>query len=138
MYILHNNEICPENCTCSGNSRSCLYSYCILSLHSRFASSEIVLTREYQLPGYILCMLRHSTTWDRHWGGDGTLKRVLMYKAWLGFAQYHNPWILALSSLMAPKGSEGYPECIFFPINKDEATYINSIVCLWIFDFIWL
>ena len=38
-------------------------------------------TRKYPLRGYILGVLTHTTAWDRHWGGDETLKLVLVYFA---------------------------------------------------------
>ena len=44
-------------------------------------SLVIVDTRKYPLPGYILGVLTHTTAWDRHWGGDETLKLVLVYFA---------------------------------------------------------
>ena len=37
------------------------------------------MTRKYPLRGYILGVLTHTTAWDRHWGGDKTLKLVLVY-----------------------------------------------------------
>ena len=40
-------------------------------------------TRKYPLRGYILGVLTHTTAWDRHWGGDETLKLVLVYVIWL-------------------------------------------------------
>ena len=42
---------------------------------------EIVTYRKYPLRGYILGVLTHTTAWDRHWGGDETLKLVLVYVA---------------------------------------------------------
>ena len=44
---------------------------------------EIGYTRKCQLRGNILVVLRHTTAWDRYWGGDETLKLVLVYIAWL-------------------------------------------------------
>ena len=44
---------------------------------------KLVIARKYPLPGYILGVLTHTTAWDRHWGGDETLKLVLVYVAWL-------------------------------------------------------
>ena len=41
------------------------------------------ITRKYPLRGYILGVLTHTTTWDRHRGGDETLKLVLVYVVWL-------------------------------------------------------
>ena len=38
-------------------------------------------TRKYLLYGYILGVLTHTTAWDQHWGGDETLKLVLVYFA---------------------------------------------------------
>ena len=43
----------------------------------------ILLTRKYPLRGYILGVLTHTTAWELHWGGDETLKLVLVYVAWL-------------------------------------------------------
>ena len=43
-------------------------------------------TRKYPLWGYILGLLMHSTAWDWHWGGDETLKWVLIYAARLHLA----------------------------------------------------
>ena len=40
-----------------------------------------IYTRKYPLRGYILGVLTHTTAWDRHWGGDETLKLVLVYVA---------------------------------------------------------
>ena len=42
---------------------------------------NIFFTRKYPLRGYILGVLTHTTAWDRHWGGDKTLKLVLVYVA---------------------------------------------------------
>ena len=42
---------------------------------------DFLLTRKYPLRGYILGVLTHTTAWDRHWGGDETLKLVLVYVA---------------------------------------------------------
>ena len=42
---------------------------------------KIDLTRKYPLRGYILGVLTHKTAWDRNWGGDETLKLVLVYVA---------------------------------------------------------
>ena len=39
------------------------------------------MTRKYPLRGYILGVLTHTTAWDQHWGGDETLKLVLVYVA---------------------------------------------------------
>ena len=33
-----------------------------------------LVTRKYPLRGYILGVLTHTTAWDRHWGGDETLR----------------------------------------------------------------
>ena len=44
-----------------------------------FRHIETVVTRKYPLRGYILGVLTHTTAWDRHWGGDETLKLVLVY-----------------------------------------------------------
>ena len=41
------------------------------------------ITKNYPLHGYILGVLMHTTAWDRHWGGDETLKLVLVYVVWL-------------------------------------------------------
>ena len=38
----------------------------------------LIVTRKYPLRGYILGVLTHTTAWDRHWGGDKTLKLVLV------------------------------------------------------------
>ena len=38
------------------------------------AHIEVFITRKYPLRGYILGVLVHTTAWDRHWGGDETLK----------------------------------------------------------------
>ena len=43
-------------------------------------------TRKYPLWGYILGVLTHTTALDRHWGGDETLKWVLIYEARLCLA----------------------------------------------------
>ena len=40
-------------------------------------------TRKYPLRGYILGVLTHKTALDQHWGGDETLRLVLVYVAWL-------------------------------------------------------
>ena len=47
------------------------------------SSYDLVNTRKYPLRGYILGVLTHTTAWDSHWGGDKTLKLVLVYIAWL-------------------------------------------------------
>ena len=39
------------------------------------------VTRKYLLRGYILGVLTHTTAWDQNWGGDETLKLVLVYVA---------------------------------------------------------
>ena len=46
--------------------------------------------------------LTHTTAWDQHWGGGETLKRVLIYAAWLRLAQYGTAWISPLPCLMDP------------------------------------
>ena len=51
-----------------------------VELHSTFLSYVgniliIVIARKYPLRGYILSVLMHTTTWDRHWGGDETLTK---------------------------------------------------------------
>ena len=46
----------------------------------KFAASSL---RKYPLHRYILGVLRHTTAWDRHWGGDETLKLVSVFVAWL-------------------------------------------------------
>ena len=45
-----------------------------------------ISTRKYLLRRYILGMLMHITAWDQHWGDNETLKRVLIYVAWLCLA----------------------------------------------------
>ena len=35
-------------------------------------------SRKFPLRGYIQGVLTHTTAWDRHWGGDETLKKVLI------------------------------------------------------------
>ena len=42
---------------------------------------RIVATRKYPLRDYILIVLTHTTAWDQNWGGDETLKLVLVYVA---------------------------------------------------------
>ena len=46
----------------------------------------LVFTRKYPLRGYIQGVLAHTTAWDQHWGGDETLKWVLIYASWLHLA----------------------------------------------------
>ena len=41
----------------------------------------LAITRKYRLRRYILGVLMHTTAWNWHWGGDETLKLVLVYKA---------------------------------------------------------
>ena len=41
-----------------------------------------ICDRKYPLRGDILGVLTHTTAWDRHWGGDETLKLFLVYVAW--------------------------------------------------------
>ena len=41
------------------------------------------VTRKYPLRRYILGVLTHTTAWDQNWGGDETLKLVLVCVAWL-------------------------------------------------------
>ena len=36
-------------------------------------------TRKYPLGGYILSEITHAAAWHGHWGGDETLKWVLVY-----------------------------------------------------------
>ena len=36
-------------------------------------------TRKYWLCGCVLGVLTHTTAWGQHWGGDETLKWVLMF-----------------------------------------------------------
>ena len=43
-------------------------------------------TRKYPLCRYILGVPTHITAYDRHWEGDETLKRVLIYAAQLCLA----------------------------------------------------
>ena len=51
--------------------------------HANSSVLKVYFTRKYPLRRYILDMLTHATAWDRHWGGDETLKLVLVYVAWL-------------------------------------------------------
>ena len=44
---------------------------------------KLLNIRKYPLRRYILGLLTHTTAWDQHWGGDETLKLVLVYIAWL-------------------------------------------------------
>ena len=48
----------------------------------------LIHTRKYPLRGYILSVLTHTTAWDQYWGGDGTLKSVLIF--YLDFASPNN------------------------------------------------
>ena len=75
------------------------------------------MNRKHSLRGYILGVLRHTTAWDRYWGGDETLKLVLINADWLQLAQYCNGWISASPCLMDPMVSEGDPECIFSTLD---------------------
>ena len=53
------------------------------------------MTRKYLLCGYILM---HTTAWDRHWGGDETLKWVLIYTAAYLIRQWkYVAWFLLVS-----------------------------------------
>ena len=45
--------------------------------------AKLFKTRKCPLRGYILGLIMHTTAWDRHWGGDETLKLVLVYVALL-------------------------------------------------------
>ena len=56
-------------------------SFAIRTMTVKRRKSSLVLTRKYPLRGYILGVLTHTTAWDRHWGGDETLKLVLVYFA---------------------------------------------------------
>ena len=47
----------------------------------RHTDFKYLVARKYPLRGYILGVLTHTTAWDRHWGGDETLKLVLVYVA---------------------------------------------------------
>ena len=38
------------------------------------APLQICTTRKYPLRGYFLGVLKHTTAWDRLWGGDETIK----------------------------------------------------------------
>ena len=58
----------------------------------------------YLLRGYILGVLTHTTAWDRHWGGDKTLKLVLVYVAFLLLSKCCNVCNSASPHLMDPKG----------------------------------
>ena len=62
------------------------------------------MTRKYPLSRYILGVLTHTTAWDQHWGGNVTLKWVLIYAARLRLAQFCNAWISASPCLMDPRG----------------------------------
>ena len=44
------------------------------------------VTRKYLIYGYILGLLTHTIAWNRHWGGNETLKRSFIYLAWLPLA----------------------------------------------------
>merc|ERR1711928_233894 len=61
-------------------------------------------TRRYPLCRYILGVLTHTTAWDRHWGGDETLKKVLINADQLHLAKYSNAWISALPCIIDPRG----------------------------------
>ena len=47
------------------------------------SKTQICTTMKYQLHGYILRVLTHTTAWYQHWGGDETLKLGLVYVAWI-------------------------------------------------------
>ena len=68
----------------------------------------------------------HTIAWDRHWGGDETLKLVLVYVAWLLLSSCRNVYNLASLHLMDPQGSGGAQECIFFTLNTYQATFISD------------
>ena len=85
------------------------------------------MTRKYPLRRYILGVLTHTTAWDRHWGGDETLKKVLINADQLHLAKYSNAWISASPCLIDPRqGSEGDPECIFSPLDTYQETFISD------------
>ena len=67
--------------SCSHNAIYCLkLSFLVfLDLHRNlFVQHLFNITRKYPLCGYILGVLTHTTAWDRNWGGDETLKLVLV------------------------------------------------------------
>ena len=49
-------------------------------------------------------MLTHTTAWDQHWGGDETLKLVLVYVAWLLLSYCRNVCNSASPHLIDPRG----------------------------------
>ena len=55
----------------------------LLKLEVVVKGPDYIYTRKYPLRGYILGVLTHTTAWDQHWGGDETLKLVLVYVVWL-------------------------------------------------------
>ena len=42
---------------------------------------DLLVVKIRKILGSILGVLTHTTAWDRHWGGDETLKLVLVYVA---------------------------------------------------------
>ena len=53
----------------------------IIAHKNKEVKDGLVVTRKYPLRRYILGVLTHTTAWDQNWGGDETLKLVLVYVA---------------------------------------------------------
>ena len=70
-------------------------------------------------------MLTHTTAWDRHWGGDKTLRLVLVYVVWLLLSYCRDVCNSASPHLMDPGGTR---KCIFFTLNTYQATFIRDIL----------
>ena len=85
------------------------------------------MTRKYLLCGYILGVLMHTTTLDQNWGGDETLKWVLLYATKFQHVQYCDARILA-SLYLIEWTSEvwGWPR-----MHNFYSLHIPKNFCLW-------
>ena len=75
----------------------------------------------------ILGVLTHTTAWNRHWGGNETLKLVLVYvQRCLAFSLLMSYCMyLGFSSSHGLQKSGGTQECIFFTLNTYQATFVS-------------
>ena len=76
----------------------------VLAYELAYLMMNYIFTRKYPLRGYILGVLTDTTAWDLLWGGNGTLKWVSIYIAWLHLAYYCNVRSSASPYLMDPRG----------------------------------
>ena len=73
-FAKNNEKLIEHAATCNGEQRKGTVF---------LKSNSYLLPINYSLHGYILVVLKHTTARNHQWGGDETLKLVLLCVAWL-------------------------------------------------------